>query len=130
MEPTEPKSSSLIIEISGKSVEFQSGRPNLVLEVGHGGASTIMYAQTEEYLKTKNANYLGIDIAPGAQTLAQISIKDKPWAAVESAEISSLEGQINSKADEVWLRNFSITTQLMKTLPKDGKELQKWLMKC
>jgi hypothetical protein len=84
---------------SVQAPEFNSGRPNIIVEIGPGGSLTADLPEIGKYLESKNANYLGVDPFP------VVGFEEKkPWSKFLQADISDVGG-LDEKADEVWMRN-------------------------
>lgn len=91
-------------------LNFPNDRQNLVIEIGTGGPATLTLQGVRDHLQQNDANYLGIE----PDGLAHKKFKDfveSPsrnidYAREAHASVFDVAGQLSSKADNVWVRNF------------------------
>lgn len=91
-----------------RKVEFSDDRKNLIIEIGHGGPTTIILPGISSYLKEKDSNYLGIEPSVQANEAfnLRVSKKNIDWAKNLNTSVFKLDSRFNGIAKEVWLRNF------------------------
>jgi hypothetical protein len=91
-------------------LNFPNDRKNLVIEIGTGGPATLMLRDIPNYLKENYANYLGIESdALGHKKFTDFvknPSKNIDYAREVHASVFDVAGELSSKADTVWIRNF------------------------
>ena len=91
-------------------LNFPNDRQNLVVEIGTGGPATIMLREIPGHLEENDANYLGIESdALGHKKFTDFvenPSRNIDYAKEAHASVFDVAGQLSSKADAVWVRNF------------------------
>ncbi len=91
--------------LPSQEIKFDNNRSKLVLEIGHGGGASISMHEVADYLKTKDANYLGIDPHPSASEGFEMVRRHRKadWALNIRGEVQSFD---LPQVDEIWMANF------------------------
>lgn len=94
------------IDLGKETVEFGSNRANLVIEIGSGGVTTVIYPAIKKHLEESDANYLGIDPDYHATEVLKYFGRDVAWARGVGMGYGEIPEQVHEIADQVWIRNF------------------------